>query len=245
MSNNIEKEVAALFSEANYWPRGGFFRSDSHQQFMLSLQQHAPAAGKCLDLGCGGDARYKPFIQAHGLEWYGADVIELNHPETNYRQVTNNRLQFEAAFFDVICAFNVIEHFTHPEEMFVEIQRCLKPGAVFCGACAFWETEHDSFFHLTSKGLSALLSRHGFELISLAPSEYSGSVLDAQRLFGGGGRIVKAPRGAWARSLLRCNLNWIPFIVANLLELSRRLVLGRSYNPFKNCATLYFYARKG
>jgi hypothetical protein len=41
-----------------------------------------------------------------------------------------------------------------------------------------------------------------------------------------------------------CNLNWLPFIVANLMELTRRLVLGRHYDPFKDCATLYFFARK-
>lgn len=210
---------------------------------MRALREFAGGPGTCLDLGCGSSARYKPFIEAHGLEWYGADVIDVGKPEANYRRVVDDRLDFEDDSFDVVCAFNVIEHFTCPETMFAEIRRCLRKGGIFCGAVAFWEFEHNSFFHLSLKGLQEILKRHGFELISATPSEYSGAVLDAQRFFGGGGSIVKSPPRARLNTTILCNLNWVPFLIVNTMEFARRQLrmLG---DPFKNCATLYFYARK-
>lgn len=238
-----DEEIAALFADVHYWPRGLYFQSRSHKQFMRTLREFAAGPGECLDLGCGSVARYKPFIEAHGLEWYGADVIDITTPQANYRKVVNNRLDFEDDAFDVVCAFNVIEHFTHPEIMFAEIRRCLREGGILCGAVAFWEFEHNSFFHLSNKGLLEILGRHGFELLSLIPSEYSGSVLDAQRFFGGGGSIVRTSKRAQRNTTVLCNLNWIPFLIVNAMEFARRRLrlLG---DPFKNCATLYFYARK-
>lgn len=243
MKDRIEEEIAALFADVGYWPRGLYFKSRAHKNFMRKLQEVARGARACLDLGCASQARYRSFIEAHGLEWYGADVVARENADANYRRVVNNRLDFEDDSFDVVCAFNVIEHFTCPESMFSEVRRCLKEGGIFCGACAFWEFEHDSYFHLSRKGLLEILSRHGFELISVAPSEYSGAVLDAQRFFGGTGSIVKSPSGAKLRSTILCSLNWVPFLITNAMEFARRR-LRRLDDPFKNCATLYFYARK-
>lgn len=243
LNDRRDEEIAALFAGVGYWPRGFYFSSRSHKQFMRTLREFAAGPGACLDLGCGSSARYKPFIEAHGLEWHGADVMELDTPQPNYRRVVNNRLDFDDNSFDVVCAFNVIEHFTCPESMFAEIRRCLKEGGVFCGGVAFWEPEHNSFFHLSRKGLDEILSRHGFELMNVIPSEYSGAVLDAQRFFGGSGSIVKNPQEGRRYSIIVCNLNWVPFLIMNAMEFARRRLrlLG---DPFKNCATLYFYARK-
>jgi SAM-dependent methyltransferase len=210
---------------------------------MQTLREVAGDARACLDLGCGSQFRYRSFIEAHGLEWYGADVVALEKADANYRSVVNNRLDFEDDSFDVVCAFNVIEHFTCPEIMFSEVRRCLREGGIFCGACAFWEFEHDSYFHLSRKGLLEILSRHGFELVSVTPSEYSGAVLDAQRFFGGSGTIVKSSKRARLHSTLLCSLNWVPFLITNTMEFARRQLRPLD-DPFKNCATLYFYARK-
>jgi SAM-dependent methyltransferase len=242
--NTIEQAVEQLFAAIPYWPSGMYFRSAAHRRFLLEFHRYTAGAVRCLDLGCGPDFRYRPFIEAHGLEWSGADILELNDAERAYRQIVDNHIDFADGTFDIICTYNVIEHFDHPEQMFAEINRCLAPGGILCGACAFLEMEHDSFFHLTHNGLKAILARHGFELLSLAPSEYSGLVLVAQRFFGGKGRVVtrSGPR-RWLEVGLR-GLNWIPFLIINALELPRKTIFRKWNPPLRDCATLYFYARR-
>ena len=245
MKAGIEKQIHDLFREVRYWPMGLYFRSRSHKEFMLQLQDYAKVGDHCLDLGCGQKARYKPFIEAHGLVWYGADNYESTvPPQANYHPVKNGRLDFDDGMFDVICTYNVIEHFDDPERMFAEIARCTKPGGVLCGAVAFWEMEHDSYFHLTQKGLRAILERHGFELLSLLPSEYSGVVLVAQRFWGGSGRVLSHSRRLRLYSLVLGTLNWIPFLIICCLEGIRKNLFRFLNDPLRDCATLYFFASK-
>lgn len=240
---SVKKEVDAIFSEMRYWPKGLYFRSSAHKEFLLEFGQRVEG-GRCLDLGCGAEPRYRSFIELHGLEWHGADVFDPSPALAPYRRAAEDRLDFEDGFFDAVCAFNVIEHFTSPESMFREIHRCLKRGGVFCGACAFWEMEHGSYFHFSHKGLSEMLRRHGFETLSLKPSEYSGLVLSSQRFFGGDGRIHDGSPRATVFSRIVCNLNLAPFLVMNAFELARRAFTRHAADPFRDCATLYFYARK-
>jgi SAM-dependent methyltransferase len=244
MDSRIEEAVDDFFAAVRYWPRGLYFRSAAHRQFMLDFHRYTGGAVRCLDLGCGPDFRYRPFIQAHGLEWAGADILDLKGSDPAYRQIVDNHIDFPDGGFGAICTYNVIEHFSHPEQMFSEINRCLAPDGVLCGACAFLEMEHDSFVHLSHNGLKAILARHGFELLSLAPSEYSGMVLAAQRFFGGGGRVLAGSgRRHWLEVASR-GLNWIPFLIVNALELPRKTLFRKWNPPLRDCATLFFYARK-
>ena len=241
----IQREVRSLFKQVHYWPRGFYFRSKSHKEFMLQLQHYTRVGDRCLDLGCGQEPRYKPFIEAHGLVWYGADLTESTvPPQPNYRPVKDNQLDFGTGFFDVICTYNVVEHFHDPEAVFKEINRCLRQKGIFCGAVAFWEMEHESYFHFSHKGLRAILERHGFELLSLVPSEYSGIVLVSQRFFGGNGRILSGSRKLRLYSLVLSTLNWIPFLMICSLETIRKNLFTLLNDPLRDCATLYFYARK-
>jgi SAM-dependent methyltransferase len=188
---------------------------------------------------------YKAFLQALGLEWHGADIFPRNRTtEAQYRQVENNRLAWPDCTFDFVATYHVVEHFTHPEAMFSEIGRVIKDNGVFFGVCAFWEKEHQSYFHMTHRGLRELLTRHGFQVLDIRPSRFSGAVLSSQRFFGGDGLFRTYPRSALAKSMVLCNLNWIPFLVVNAFEGIRKTVFRRWTNPFEDCASLYFYARK-
>jgi len=243
LTDRITREFASL--KAVYWPRGMFFPSRSYRDFLLQLQHHVRPGGKCLDLGCGPCAAYKPYIEMHGLEWYGADILEsVDPPQPAYTQVTDTRLNFDDGLFDVVCMYNVIEHLRDPERMFREIGRCMKPGGILCGTCAFWEREHDSFFHLSRRGLAEILHRHGFEILSLEPAGYSGLILSAQRFFGGNGRIRVDSGSMRVLSTLMGALNWIPYITISVMEALRKTVFSRWYDPAQDAAGFCFYARK-
>ena len=242
--DEIENEIARLFSEVRYWPRGLLFRSASHRRFIKELATRVNNAKICLDLGCG-TGRYRPYLQAIGLEWHGADILPNFHLDPDrYKRITDNFLPFSDAHFDVICMFNVIEHFWDPEVMFTEIARCTRMGGLVCGAVAFHEMEHDSYYHLTHKGLQKICERHRLHLTDVFPSEYSGIVLVAQRFFGGNGRIMTESKRSFLASVLLCNLNWLPFVIICALETARKKIFRRFNNQFRDAATFYFFAKR-
>lgn len=237
-----EQELRRLFHDVHYWPRGLYWRSEAHKQLMRRVAQ-APPGGRCLDLGCG-TGRYRPFIEAAGLEWNGADVVapDAVH-QSRFRLIEGDQIPYESGAFDVVCLFNVIEHFTNPEPMFAEVTRVTAPGGYVFGAVAFHEHEHDSFFHLTDRGLRVILARHDLEVESLWPSEYSGMVYTCQRFFGGGGRVARGRGwGIFLASLVLTNAA-LPFFVSACGFQWLREVTGRR-RPLADAATIYFAARR-
>lgn len=144
------------------------------------------------------------------------------------------------ASFDVVGSIDVLEHLEHLEESMAEIARVLKGGGTFWGTCAFWQQEHDSYFHMTHRGLRALLSRHGFDVLSLEPSRGSGFVLVSQRLFGGDGQVRFHSVPALIRSSILCGASVLPFAIVNGLEVLRRFA---GSAPLKDCGSLLFIAR--
>ena len=94
-----------------------------------------------LDLGCGHqflpawiseDRRRLPIgaCQTVGLD---ADAASLRrHPDLRLRIVgTVEQLPLAAASFDLATANMVLEHVEHPELLFEEVSRVLKPGGIF------------------------------------------------------------------------------------------------------------------
>jgi SAM-dependent methyltransferase len=230
-----------------YWPRGGYFNLNSARQFMIEMLRYIQPDGSLLDLGCSKLIPYKAFVESCGMRWFGADLYDAKDiASPDYRQSGEASIPFDNEQFNIIMSFHVIEHFTHPEAMFAEMNRCLKSGGIIGGACAFHEFEHRSFFHLTSKGIASILKRHGFEILSIAPSNHSGWMVEGQRFFGGTGSINKSSRKEFLRTGILCNLNWGPFLFCNTCEFLRRNMpfLRRYYRPSQDAATIYFYARK-
>jgi len=82
-------------------------------------------------------------------------------------------LPFEADRFDLIICTQVLEHVQDPQRVLTEICRTLKPGGVvLVSAPQGWgvhQAPHD-YFRFTRYGLSHLLSRAGFEKITITPS---------------------------------------------------------------------------
>lgn len=239
---SLEAAINDSLGTVHYFPRGGFFSMAGTRRFLASVAPFMPQGGKCLDLGCGPSFRWRRLLEAYGVEWFGSDVLTPTEESPSFRPVVNNRVDFPDEYFDVVCAIDVFEHFTHPDAMVGEIARVVKAGGILWGTSAFWQVEHDSCFHMTRLGLRAILERHGFELLELQPSRHSGFILIAQRFFGGDGMLHLETGRRALGSVAVCGLNVIPFGVCTVLEFARRRV--RRADPYADCASLSFIARR-
>ena len=105
---------------------------------------------KILELGCGrGDFIIE--FKKKGLESYGVDLSDFSKnffPELNFNKVdmTKDKLPFEDNFFDVIYSKSFIEHFYHPEKIFEEAYRVLKPGGLIITLTPEWRYIYKSFY---------------------------------------------------------------------------------------------------
>lgn len=86
---------------------------------------------KVLDVGCG-TGQVVQQLRLHNLEAFGVDVSETNIKSANRRAgfckcFGGKILPFETGSFDVVGAFNVLEHVDEPEAFIEELVRVIRP----------------------------------------------------------------------------------------------------------------------
>jgi SAM-dependent methyltransferase len=128
--------------------------------------------GKTLDIGCG----QKPYQSLFpSSEYIG---LEIDTPENRKHKKADvfydgTVFPFGEAEFDSIVINEVFEHVINPDGFLSEVSRVLKPSGVLLMTVPFVWEEHDSprdFVRYSSFGLSAILQRHGFQVLSLRKS---------------------------------------------------------------------------
>lgn len=122
-----------LIYPENYY--AGRSSQDSRQQKRYFKQiSYLPSikSGKLLDVGCAGGGWLK-VAQEYGWDCYGADFVESSYKETgiNIRYGDLLEIDYPASFFDVVCAWGVMEHIHKPSRYFQQIHRLLKDKGVF------------------------------------------------------------------------------------------------------------------
>ncbi len=103
-------------------------------RFLNSVQRDG---GKLLDVGCGTGS-FLSLAEKH-FEAYGLDISSFaikqakeNTEKTLLRQGScEDALPFQDDFFDIVTAFDLLEHLAEPAQAVEEVARVLKPGGVF------------------------------------------------------------------------------------------------------------------
>jgi SAM-dependent methyltransferase len=156
------------------------FRAD-FRAALRTIQHAYPAGGSVLDLGCASGG----FLAALGARWkrHGLDLSELMVRRAAarggivVRRADVFSAHFDAASFDVVTAFDVLEHLPQPLQLLSEVRRILKPdgmlllgtgdagalGARLAGSrwTYFAVPEHISFF--STRSLERAFRLAGFQ----------------------------------------------------------------------------------
>ncbi len=108
------------------------------EPFIHSVAQFTRYRGKrVLEIGVGAGTDHLQWARA-GADLYGVDLtdaaihitrkrLETHGLTSNVQRLSAESLPFEDGFFDVVYSWGVIHHSEHPERIFSEIIRVLKP----------------------------------------------------------------------------------------------------------------------
>jgi len=158
---NITDEIRTHRKKA--FSRRGAGHSWAHNHWHdLGLGELVPEGEGGLMLNFGsGDGREKGLLQDKGYQVVALDIDPMDGVDV---VADGHALPFRDNSFDAIVSFEVFEHLQRPWQVIEELSRVLKPGGCFVGSVAFLKPFHDSYFHMTHKGVGALLEHGGFSM---------------------------------------------------------------------------------
>lgn len=157
-------------------PRSFWFRS-RNRLIVEALERHFPEAQRYHELGCGsgyvlaGVRAALPELEASGSELFGAGLAVAGKrlPGTPLYRIDGRALPFTAEF-DVVGAYDVLEHVEEDERVLAELHRAVRPGGGVVLTVPqhpwLWSAADDYGRHVrryTRRELVAKLERAGFE----------------------------------------------------------------------------------
>lgn len=172
-------ENLAKLEEKNFW-----FRSRNQliiwlmQRFMLKNQQ-SQSLGKYLEIGCGTGYVLKGVKAAfNNTDAFGSEIFLSGLEQAKGRLDDINLMQMDARAipyqdeFDVIGAFDVLEHIKEDEKVISEVYRALKLGGFFIATVPqhewLWSKVDDYACHqrrYKSNELQEKMKKAGFNVI--------------------------------------------------------------------------------
>lgn len=184
-------ELASLEAR-NFW-----FRA-RNRLIIWALKKYCGGFDSMLEIGCGtgyvlsGIAEAFPAAQLHGSEIFSAGLTfaSARQPTTRFMQMDGRNIPF-AAEFDVIGAFDVLEHIEEDEAVLAQIRDALKPeGTLFLSVPQhkwLWSAVDETACHVrrySARELHEKINAAGFEIVrstsfvsSLLPAMYASRLL--------------------------------------------------------------------
>ncbi|MBX3650322.1 MAG: methyltransferase domain-containing protein [Burkholderiales bacterium] len=171
----------ALFTELAALEAGNFWFRARNRLIVWALQRYAPGFGNLLEVGCGtgyvlqGIAAAFPQARlvASEAETEGLRFAAQRVPAAEFLQMDARRMPYEQEF-DVIGAFDVIEHIGEDETVLAQMRCALRPGGSLLLTVPqhpFLWSEYDVRAHhvrrYTRSELRQKLGRAGFSVVRM------------------------------------------------------------------------------
>jgi ubiquinone/menaquinone biosynthesis C-methylase UbiE len=146
-----------------YMSPGHFLIRDTMKNF-FSKQSPCP---KVLEVG-GGNAMMKNLLKTscRSEQFISTDIAPTEHTDV---VCDAQDLPFSDLEFDLVAAFNVMEHIPNTNQFLSEVGRVLKDDGYIAMAIPFMYGKHDhqDFYRWTPQGLEKVLDEHGFKVVLL------------------------------------------------------------------------------
>jgi SAM-dependent methyltransferase len=158
---------------------GSFWFRSRNELILWALRRHFAEARSMLEVGCGtgfvlaGVRDAFPGMRLVGAELYeaGLEVAAKRVPEAELLQMDARRIPFRNEF-DVVGAFDVLEHIGEDEQVLAEIHAALRPGGGVLITVPqhprLWSTVDEYSHHVrryTRRELLAKVRDAGFEVV--------------------------------------------------------------------------------
>jgi SAM-dependent methyltransferase len=165
----------AELEASNFW-----FRA-RNELIVWALQRYFPNCRTFLEVGCGtgfvlsGIHAADPSIELYGSEIFSAGLAfaAARVPSAHFSQMDARHIPYRNEF-DVIGAFDVLEHIDEDATVMAEVARAMRPGGGFLATVpqhpALWSLQDEHSHHVrryTARELRRKVEAAGFEVVRM------------------------------------------------------------------------------
>ena len=115
--------------------RERFYRDEEHpyRVFQAEVAKHLLPGATLLDAGCGRTAPVLERFRGRAARLIGIDLVDFRSDATDLELYRCDlaSMPVESNSVDVVMARSVMEHVTHPRQVYSEVYRVLRPGGIF------------------------------------------------------------------------------------------------------------------
>lgn len=183
----VSGESGQVGFEAEFFPRLASLEEDfwwfeaRNDVIAWSIERWNGGSGEFLEIGCGTGfvvsamSRRFPALHVSASEFFaeGLEFVAHRLPQGRLYQIDARRLPFHSAF-DIVGAFDVIEHIDEDQEVLRQIKQALRPQGIALITVPqhpfLWNAGDDFAYHkrrYTRRDLREKLERAGFEVLAL------------------------------------------------------------------------------
>lgn len=180
LADQSEGFEASYFDKLSRLESGSFWFNSRNQLLIWALQRYFPEASSFLEIGCGtgfvlaGIAKALPHLALSGSEVFaaGLSIAARRTPQADLFQMDARHIPF-GDHFDVIGAFDVLEHIREDEQVLSQMHQAVRKNGggimITVPQHLFLWSKSDEYAHHVRRyragELKAKLERAGFKIV--------------------------------------------------------------------------------